>query len=57
MLNPAAAGRLIYYNVPSGSPRDSGELSDPPTSMVQNDETNDIYVTEIFTGRVMKVTN
>ena len=57
MLNPAAVGRLSYYNVPSGSPVVLANCLITPTSMIQDEETNDIYVTEIFTGRVIKVTN
>ena len=57
MLNPAAAGRLSYYATPSGSPTVLANCLITPTSMAQGEETNEIYVTEIFTGRVMKVTN
>lgn len=55
MLNPAAAGRLSFYGSPSGTPAVLANCLITPTSMVQNEQTGDIYVTEIFTGRVMKV--
>ena len=56
MLNPLALGRLRYYATPSGSPTVLANCLITPTSMVQGEE-NEIYVTEIFTGRLMKVTN
>jgi len=54
MLNPTAAGRLSYYANPSGSPTVLANCLITPTSMAQGEQ--GIYVTEIFTGRVMKVT-
>jgi len=57
MLNQAAAGRLSYYATPAGSSTVIANCLITPTSMAQDEETNEIYVTEIFTGRVMKVTN
>lgn len=56
MLNQAASGRLSYYATPSDSPTVLANCLITPTSMVQGEE-NEIYVTEIFTGRVMKVAN
>ena len=54
MLNPMATGRLSYYSSPSASPLVLSGCLITPTSMVQDGSA--IYVTEIFTGRVMRVT-
>lgn len=56
MLNPAAAGRLSFYGSPTGTPAVLANCLITPTSMIQDERTGNIYVTEIFTGRVMKVT-
>jgi len=57
MLNPSAPSRLSYYSNPSGTPTVLANCLITPTSMARDEETNNLYVTEIFTGRVMKVTN
>lgn len=54
MLNPSAAGRMRSYDSPSANPVVISTCLVTPTSMAQ-DATGDIYVTEIFTGRVVKI--
>lgn len=56
MLNPGAAGRISYYANPSSSPTVVANCLITPTSMVQEQGSQEIYVTEIFTGRVITVT-
>ncbi|HSB26713.1 MAG TPA: ScyD/ScyE family protein [Pyrinomonadaceae bacterium] len=55
MLNPAAAGRLSFYNSASASPVVIANCLITPTSLSQDEKTKDTYVTEIFTGRVVKI--
>src|SRR6185369_11668639 len=55
MLNPAAAGRLSFYSSNSASPEVVANCLISPTSIAQDKKTDDLYVTEIFTGRVVKI--
>jgi hypothetical protein len=57
MLDPLAAGQISYYATQSSSPTVVANCLITPTSMTQEKGSNDIFVTEIFTGRVMKVTH
>lgn len=49
-------GRLKFYSTPDAAPVTVVADLISPTSMARNDETGDIFVTEIFTGRIMRVT-
>ena len=49
-------GRLRYFSSPSASPTTVSDCLITPTSMAQDSRTADVYVTEIATGRVVKVT-
>lgn len=53
MLNPAALGRLRSYADAAATPVVIANCLVTPTNMEQ--DTNNIYITEIFTGRVMKI--
>ena len=55
MLNPAAAGRLSFYSSNSASPEVVANCLISPTSIAQDKKSDDLYVTEIFTGRVVKI--
>ena len=52
MLNPAALGRLRSYADTTATPVVIANCLITPTNMAL--DTNNIYITEIFTGRVMK---
>ncbi len=54
MLAPGTAGRLSSYASPAATPVIIANCLITPTSMAR--EGGDVFVTEIFTGRVMKVT-
>ena len=49
-------GRLSFYASPSASPLVLANCLITPTSMAQERKTGDVFVTEIFTGRVIKIT-
>ena len=49
-------GRLSFYASPSASPLVLANCLITPTSMAQERRTGDVFVTEIFTGRVIKIT-
>jgi hypothetical protein len=55
MLNPAATGRASFYSTNSASSLVIANCLITPTSMAQDSKDDDIYVTEIFTGRVVKI--
>jgi hypothetical protein len=54
MLAPGTAGRLSSYASPTATPVIIADCLITPTSIAR--EAGDVFVTEIFTGRVMKVT-
>ena len=49
-------GRLSYYASPTATPVAVANCLISPTSMAQAPKAGDLFVTEIFTGRVMKIT-
>ena len=55
MLNPATAGRLSFSSSNSASPELVVNCLISPTSIAQDKKTDDLYVTEIFTGQVVKI--
>lgn len=56
MLEPAATGRLSFYASPAATPMVIASCLITPTSMAQEAKAADVFVTEIFTGRVIKIT-
>lgn len=56
MLAPGP-GRLRYYASPTATPVVVANCLISPTSMAQAPKGADLFVTEIFTGRVMKITH
>ena len=54
-LSPAALGRMKFYASANATPTVVVSTLVTPTSMVRDDKTGTLYVTEITTGRVMKV--
>ncbi len=48
-------GRLRLYNSPTATPSTIASCLITPTSMTQDKATGQIYITEIFTGRVVRV--
>ena len=55
MLNPDAAGRLSFYSSNSASPLVIANCLITPTSIAQDKKSDSLYVTEIFTGRLVKI--
>jgi hypothetical protein len=55
MLNPAASGRLRFHSSNSASPVVIANCLITPTSIAQDNKSDDLYVNEIFTGRVVKI--
>lgn len=55
MLAPGTPGRLSRYATATATPVVIANCLITPTSMVEQEQTGDIFVTEIFTGRVMKI--
>ena len=55
MLDMTAAGRLRSYESASATPVVIANCLITPTSIAQDMRTGDLYVTEIFTGRIMKI--
>jgi len=55
MLDPTAAGRLSFYSSNAASPVVIANCLITPTSLAQDQQSDDLYVTEIFTGRVVKI--
>ncbi len=49
-------GRLQFFSSPDAEPVVVADDLISPTSMALDEETGDIYVTEIFTGRIIRVT-
>jgi len=56
MLAPGTPGRLSFYSSPGATPAVIANCLITPTSMAQEPKSADLFVTEIFTGRVMKIT-
>lgn len=56
MLAPGTPGRLSFYASPAATPVVIANCLITPTSMAKAPEAADVFVTEIFTGRVMKIT-
>jgi len=56
MLAPSTPGRLSFYASPAATPMVIANCLITPTSMAQKAKAADIFVTEIFTGRVIKIT-
>lgn len=55
LAQPPGPGRLRLYTSPTATPIVlAGNLS-APTSLARNPETGDLFVTEIFAGRIMRV--
>ena len=55
MLAPGTPGRLSFYASPSANPIVVANCLITPTSLVQDAKSGDLFVTEIFTGRVVKI--
>ena len=56
MLAPGTPGRLSFYASPAATPTVIANCLVTPTSMAQEAKAADVFVTEIFTGRVIKIT-
>jgi hypothetical protein len=56
MLAPNSPGRLSFYASPAATPMVIANCLITPTSMAQEAKATDVFVTEIFTGRVIKIT-
>ncbi|HSR69023.1 MAG TPA: ScyD/ScyE family protein [Acidobacteriota bacterium] len=54
MLVPGTPGRLRLFS-PGSSPVDLSTCLITPTSMARDQQSGDIYVSEIFTGRIVRV--
>jgi hypothetical protein len=52
---PPAPGRVQLFNTPTGPPVVLAHCLITPTSMVLDQKSGDLYITEIFTGRVVKI--
>ncbi|MBA3322780.1 MAG: ScyD/ScyE family protein, partial [Pyrinomonadaceae bacterium] len=52
-----APGRLRLFNSPSGAPVVTVDNLMTPTSLARDERTGSLFVTEIFTGRVVQITN
>jgi hypothetical protein len=48
-------GRLLRFDSPTATPSVVAEGLISPTSVARDDRTGDLFVTEIFTGRIMKI--
>ena len=55
LAQPSQPGRLLFFESPSAAPAVVAAPLISPTSMARDHKTGDIFVTEIFTGRVMRV--
>jgi hypothetical protein len=51
-----APGRLLHFSSPSAVPTEVATNLISPTSMVRDDKTGEIFITEIFTGNIIRVT-
>lgn len=56
MLIPGVPGRMRYFSSPAAAPTVVADCLITPTSMARDGRTGTIYVSEISTGRVMKIT-
>ena len=54
-LVPGLPGRLRYFTSPAAAPSVVADCLVTPTSMARDARTGKIYITEISTGRVIKV--
>ncbi|HUF03185.1 MAG TPA: hypothetical protein VMM38_03335, partial [Aridibacter sp.] len=52
-----APGRLRFYITPLSDPVDVVTDLITPSAMVVNGKTGDVYVSEIFTGRIIRVSD
>ena len=52
-----APGRLKLFNSPSGAPAVTVDNLMTPTSLARDERTGALFVTEIFAGRVVQITN
>jgi hypothetical protein len=54
-LAPGLPGRLRYFASPTATPTVVADCLVTPTSTARDDKTGDVFVTEISTGRVMRI--
>jgi hypothetical protein len=56
-LSQNAPGRLLLFDSPTAPPATLAAPLIGPTAMARDRQTGDIFITEIFTGRVMRVSH
>ncbi|MBC7909666.1 MAG: hypothetical protein H7Y30_04145 [Pyrinomonadaceae bacterium] len=54
-IQPAVPGRFLLYTSPTATPIVLASDLVSPMSIARHPETGDLFVTEIFTGRVMRL--
>lgn len=55
LASPPLNGRLRRYATPDGPPQVLADCLVSPTSMARDEKTGAIFITEIFTGRIVKI--
>jgi hypothetical protein len=53
--NPAPPGRVKWFATPTSSPVIVTASLITPTNLAHDEKTNAIYITEMFTGRILKL--
>ncbi|HEY5838212.1 MAG TPA: ScyD/ScyE family protein [Pyrinomonadaceae bacterium] len=54
-MQAGAPGRMRRFSSPDATPVVVANCLNSPTSMARDERTGDLYITEIFTGRIVKV--
>ncbi|HZS06453.1 MAG TPA: ScyD/ScyE family protein [Blastocatellia bacterium] len=55
LAQPQAPGRLLRFDSPTGSPQIVATGLISPSGMTRDPKSGDIFITEVFTGRIMRV--